>query len=169
MVEWHHWLNGHEFEQALRRWWRTGKPGVLQSMILQRVGYIWAKPLITLFLLDYFPSSSLNSKLLRGRYLNLSCSSLIPQNLAHDLRLLRSLQVEKRNWKLGVKFICTFSRIERDAREHLAFPLFFQMRKMSSSIGMNTQVYWIMEIRRQCSSQMILLTFCHVAYRIMAG
>ena len=31
MVEWHHQLNGHEFEHTL------GKPGVLQSMGLQRV------------------------------------------------------------------------------------------------------------------------------------
>ena len=29
MVGWHHWLNGHECEQAL---WRTGKSGVLQSV-----------------------------------------------------------------------------------------------------------------------------------------
>ena len=35
MVEWHHRLNGHEFEQA-RSWWRTGKPG------MQRVGHKWA-------------------------------------------------------------------------------------------------------------------------------
>ena len=28
MVEWYHWLNRHEFEQALGVWW-TGKPGVL--------------------------------------------------------------------------------------------------------------------------------------------
>ena len=33
MVGWHHWLNGHEFEQALSgRLWRTGKLGVLQSI-----------------------------------------------------------------------------------------------------------------------------------------
>ena len=32
MFEWHHWLYGHEFEQALGNWWRTGKTGVLQSM-----------------------------------------------------------------------------------------------------------------------------------------
>ena len=32
MVGWHHWLNGHKFEQTPKRWWRTGKPGVLQSM-----------------------------------------------------------------------------------------------------------------------------------------
>ena len=31
MVGSHHWLNGHEFEQTLGDW-RTGKPGVLQSM-----------------------------------------------------------------------------------------------------------------------------------------
>ena len=42
MVEWHHWLNRHEFEQRWRRrWWRTGKTGVLQSMVLQRVRHDW--------------------------------------------------------------------------------------------------------------------------------
>ena len=38
MVGWHHWLNGHEFE------WR-GKPGVLQTVELQRVGHNWATEL----------------------------------------------------------------------------------------------------------------------------
>ena len=38
MVGWHHWLNGVSF----RRWWRTGKPGMLQSTGLQRVGSAWA-------------------------------------------------------------------------------------------------------------------------------
>ena len=33
MIGWHHWLNGCEF----KRWWWTGKPGVLQSMGSQRV------------------------------------------------------------------------------------------------------------------------------------
>ena len=37
MVGWHHRLSGHEFEQAPGKWWRTEKPGVLQSMGLQRV------------------------------------------------------------------------------------------------------------------------------------
>ena len=37
MVGWHHWLDGHEFEQAPGSWWLTGKPGVLQSMGSQRV------------------------------------------------------------------------------------------------------------------------------------
>ena len=42
MVEWHHWFNRHEFEQRWRRrWWRTGKTGVLQSMVLQRVRHDW--------------------------------------------------------------------------------------------------------------------------------
>ena len=31
MFGWHHWLNGHEFEQTCR-WWRTEKPVMLQSM-----------------------------------------------------------------------------------------------------------------------------------------
>ena len=34
---WHHWLNGHKFEQTPRRWWRTGKPDMLLSMGLQGV------------------------------------------------------------------------------------------------------------------------------------
>ena len=42
MVGWHHWLNGHEFEQTLERWWRTGKPVVLQAIGLQRAGHFWA-------------------------------------------------------------------------------------------------------------------------------
>ena len=39
MVGWHHQLNGHEFEQTPGGQWRTGKPGVLHSMGLQRVGH----------------------------------------------------------------------------------------------------------------------------------
>ena len=35
-VGWHHRLSGHKFEQVPGR---TGKPGVLQSMGLQRVGH----------------------------------------------------------------------------------------------------------------------------------
>ena len=40
MVDWHYPVNGHEFEQ--RRWWRTGKPGMLQSMGSQSVRHDWA-------------------------------------------------------------------------------------------------------------------------------
>ena len=36
MVGWHHRLNEHEFVNC-RRWWRTGKSGMLQSMGPQRV------------------------------------------------------------------------------------------------------------------------------------
>ena len=39
MVGWHHRLNGHE-----NSWW-TGKPGVLQSMGLQRVRHDWVTEL----------------------------------------------------------------------------------------------------------------------------
>ena len=39
MVGWHHWLNGHW--ASSRSWWRTGNPGVLQSMRSQRVGHDW--------------------------------------------------------------------------------------------------------------------------------
>ena len=44
MVAWHHQLNGHEFEQV-GSWGWTGKPGVLQSMGLQRVGHDWVTEL----------------------------------------------------------------------------------------------------------------------------
>ena len=36
MIGWDHLLNGHEFEQTAGNS-KTGKPGVLQSMGLQRV------------------------------------------------------------------------------------------------------------------------------------
>ena len=55
MVGWHHWINGHESEQALREW-RTGELGILQSTGSQRVGH----DLPTIFLiatyLSTFPS-----------------------------------------------------------------------------------------------------------------
>ena len=44
MVGWHHWFNGHEFEHV-GNWWRTGKPGVPQSVGLQTVGYDWVTEL----------------------------------------------------------------------------------------------------------------------------
>ena len=53
MVGWHHWLNGHEFEQAPGVVMDRG-PGVLQSMGSQRVGHDWATEL----------NSSLNSLVL---------------------------------------------------------------------------------------------------------
>ena len=37
MVGWHHRLDGHEFEQVLGVGDGPGKPGVLQSMGLQKV------------------------------------------------------------------------------------------------------------------------------------
>ena len=43
MVGWHHWLNGHEFEQAPGD--GEGKPGVLQSMGSQRVRHDWVTDL----------------------------------------------------------------------------------------------------------------------------
>ena len=39
IVGWHHQLNGHEVWANSGRWWGTGKPGMLQSMELQRVGH----------------------------------------------------------------------------------------------------------------------------------
>ena len=39
MVGWHHWFKGTWVWASSGRWWRTGKPGVLQSMGSQRVGH----------------------------------------------------------------------------------------------------------------------------------
>ena len=39
MVGWHHQLYEREFEQNFGRRERTGKPGMLQSMGSQRLGY----------------------------------------------------------------------------------------------------------------------------------
>ena len=41
---WHHWLDGHEFENT-RNWWWAGRPGVLPFMGSQRVGHDWATEL----------------------------------------------------------------------------------------------------------------------------
>ena len=43
MVGWHHWLNGHGVSSG--SWWWTGRPGVLQSVGLQRVRHCWATEL----------------------------------------------------------------------------------------------------------------------------
>ena len=43
MVEWHHWLDGREFEWTLGD--SDGRPGMLQFMGLQRVGHDWAAEL----------------------------------------------------------------------------------------------------------------------------
>ena len=44
MAGWRHQLNGHVWADC-GSWWWTGKPGVLQSMGLQRVGHDWATEL----------------------------------------------------------------------------------------------------------------------------
>ena len=44
MVGWHHRLHGHEWVSSGSQPW-TGKPGVLQSMGLQRVGHYWVTEL----------------------------------------------------------------------------------------------------------------------------
>ena len=45
MVGWHHWLDRHDFEQALGVGDGQGRPGVLQSMGLQRVAHDWVTEL----------------------------------------------------------------------------------------------------------------------------
>ena len=45
MIGWHHRFHGREFEQALGVGGWTGRPGVLQSIGLQRVRHDWATEL----------------------------------------------------------------------------------------------------------------------------
>ena len=45
MIGWHHWLLWTWVWVSSGSWWWTGKPGVLQSMGLQRVGHDWATEL----------------------------------------------------------------------------------------------------------------------------
>ena len=62
MVGSRHWLDGHEFEQALGSWWWTGKPGVLQSMGSQSVGHGWVTELKwVIYRTCIFRTLSLNS------------------------------------------------------------------------------------------------------------
>ena len=55
---------------SFRRCWGTGKPGVLQSVGLQRVGYDWATEQQQLINIENKQESNLQRKLtnLRGRY-----------------------------------------------------------------------------------------------------
>ena len=48
MVGWLHWLNGHVWVSS-RNWWWTWKPGMLQSMGLQRVRHDWATEIHRIF------------------------------------------------------------------------------------------------------------------------
>ena len=41
IVGWHHWYNGWIWANS-GRWWRKGKPGMLQSMESQRIRHDWA-------------------------------------------------------------------------------------------------------------------------------
>ena len=56
MVGWHHQLDGDEFGQPLRVWW-TGKPGMLQSVGLQRVEHNWETELVYQFWLPQMHTS----------------------------------------------------------------------------------------------------------------
>ena len=65
MVGWHHRLNGHWVKS--RSWWWAGKPGMLQSMGLQRLGHDWMTELnwtrdwgITIIILGYYVKFILN-------------------------------------------------------------------------------------------------------------
>ena len=45
MVGWHHRVDGTRVWTSSRSWWWTGRPGLLQSMGLQRVGHDWVTEL----------------------------------------------------------------------------------------------------------------------------
>ena len=58
MVGWHQWLDGHEWVNS-RSWWWTGRPGVLQTMGLQRVGHDWVTELNCFFVFIEFVTLAL--------------------------------------------------------------------------------------------------------------
>ena len=68
MVGWHHQHDGQWVWVGSRSWWWTGKPGVLQSMGLQRVRHNWTSELklypIKLIQILHFPPQIMNSKCL---------------------------------------------------------------------------------------------------------
>ena len=53
MFGWHHWLNGHVWAGS-GSWWWTGRPGMWQTIGLQRVKHDW------MIELNWTPISSLN-------------------------------------------------------------------------------------------------------------
>ena len=76
MAGWHHRLNGHEFEQTLGDGEGQGRPGTLQSMVLQ--SQIW--------LSDWTTTSFIASKLLAVGFFSRCLSGNLKQPLAKAVR-----------------------------------------------------------------------------------
>ena len=53
MVGWPHWLDGRIWASS-RSWWWTRRPGVLQSMGLQRVGHEWVTELNWIITVSFY-------------------------------------------------------------------------------------------------------------------
>ena len=83
MVGWHHWLDGHEFEQAPEgSWWWRGKPDVLQSMGLQSRTQLsnWTTTSLNAVALGFFKQKS-SRKPSRKRIIQPVSTLCLSQNL----------------------------------------------------------------------------------------
>ena len=81
MVEWHHWVWA-----SSRKWWRTGKPGILQSIELQRVRQDWATELN--WYKYYLVSTYLYFCYVGGFFFFLVTSHIVPQHSMWDVNSL---------------------------------------------------------------------------------
>ena len=86
-----------------RKWWRTGKPGVLQSMGLQRAGHDWAteqQQTFPIYLKRLINIKQRGSRvILEGTYLRLWDANVLPGLLRNFyLCHLFKMQILKRGW-----------------------------------------------------------------------
>ena len=72
MARWYHWCNWHKLGQTLGDGWGTGRPGVLQSMRSQKVGYDWVTEQQPLPSISPVKSSHINPRLVNPTQLPLS-------------------------------------------------------------------------------------------------
>ena len=134
MVGWNHWLDWHEFEQAPGVWWWTGKPGVPQSMGLQRVD-ITVTQLNWTVKLYLDPMSCVLS--------SLACPLSLPEMLSLILSVWWNLLYPSR-WKMGYKWYLLCKTFLNQPTQSVSF----------SSILVGTYL--------SCSSSQILLKVKYV-------
>ena len=109
MVGWHHRHNEHEFYLNSKSWRWTGRPGVLQSMRLQRVGHDWVTDLtdwLTSLCYCFFPFWKCTFHLFKWVCFCVFQQSFLLADGAYYLLNLPSVL------QLFLKFICLFGSIK---------------------------------------------------------